>query len=576
MSSKAEGKASPLLIGGARDEGGAGGARARGTARRRRACIQLSSWVIPAASAVAALHLAGCWPLSYSERCEDDVRYCPSGGTAGGTVDPGPECSGDPTQDANIVTDRCVVFASASVPSGGDGTKARPYASLAEAIEKAAGKKPVLACSSDAFDSRGTFKESVTIGVAAEVLGGFDCNAGWSWSAEARSMIEAPADRVALTLTEDAGGTRVQGFAIRAVDATESGGSSIGVAVADIEAALTKVAVTAGNGMAGATGETPEAALGGTSAPAVVSNACVGPAAVFPGEAGVTECDDGESRGGLGGLGGTPGMEEGNGQNGQDGTPLPAENPDGTGLGGAGQLASQSNCARGEDGASGAAGSPGLPGNDSDTALTLAGPVGGNGRSGTSGTRGQGGGGGGGTKGGLFCPAGANTVEGVGASGGGGGAGGCGGRAGTGGKAGGSSIGIVSLGNKLALTDVTVTVGKAGSGGMGGDGKPGGLGGMGAAGGEPSGKVGSKQGCTGGTGGAGGDGGPGGGGRGGHALGIAYAATPSQAPALSVVGEGTAGDGGPAGLGGPAESNGAAGLSGACWDFSANASCPQQ
>ncbi|WP_434048027.1 MULTISPECIES: hypothetical protein [Sorangium] len=566
-SSKAVGNASPPGSSGALNEGGA---QARRAPQRRKIGILFTSCVVPAASAVAALHLAGCWPLSYSERCEDDARYCPADGTGGNDNPPDPTCDVDPTQDPSAVRDQCAVFARAGAAAGGDGTMARPYASLADAIENANGKR-VLACSIGAFEG------SVTVGVAAEVIGGFDCNADWTWSAEAPSTIAGDANKAALTLTKGASGAKLRSFKIVAADATVAGGSSIGMAVDDIDAELSSVAVIAGNAMGGAVGETPEGAQDGASAPASVSNACVGPAAVFGGEPGTTECEDGAvSSGGVGGLGGNLDMDEGNGQKGQDGTPLPAENPGGTGLGGAGQATAQANCARGEDGADGTPGSPGLGG--TETGLTLAGPIGGEGKPGASGTRGQGGGGGGGTKAGLFCPAGPNTVEGVGASGGGGGAGGCGGKAGTGGKAGGSSIGILSLGTRLVLIDVTVTVGNAGIGGMGGDGKPGGNGGMGAAGGMASGKVGSKPGCPGGMGGVGGDGGPGGGGRGGHAVGIAYAVTPSQAPALSVV-EGTAGLGGLVGLGSvgdPTASNGAPGVSGACWDFGAMKSCPQQ
>ncbi|KYF47167.1 hypothetical protein BE08_40655, partial [Sorangium cellulosum] len=371
------------------------------------------------------------------------------------------------------VDDACAVFASATAAAGGDGTKAKPYASLAEAIEKANGKR-VLAC------SIGAFSGSVTIRTAVEVIGGFDCNAGWTWSAEAQSTLEGDANKPALTLTKGASGAKLRSFKVVAANATEPSGSSIGVAVDDIDAEFARVDVVAGDGMDGENGETPAAAADGASAPNDVSNACVG--TVYGGLPGVTTCEDGETSGGVGGLGGKPDTEDGNGQKGQDGTPIPAENPDGNGLGGAGQFVSQSNCARGKDGALGTHGEPGDPG--IDTALTLAGPTGGDGKHGTAGTRGQGGGGGGGAKAGQFCAAGVGTfADGVGASGGGGGAGGCGGKAGTGGKAGGSSIGLLSLGTKLVLTDVTVSVGKAGNGGVGGDGSPGGFGGMGANGG---------------------------------------------------------------------------------------------
>ncbi|MDC0680719.1 hypothetical protein [Sorangium atrum] len=482
-----------------------------------------------------------------------------SGGTGGNP--PNPACEADPTQDASTVTDECAVFVSATAKAGGDGTKAKPYASLGEAVAKADGKR-VLACTSEPF------AESVKIEAGIEVIGGFDCEAEWTWSVEARSAIEAPANQIALTVSEAASGAKVRSFAIRAASATELGGSSIGVVVADVEAELAQVDVTAGDGMAGANGETPTAASqAGASASEMVSDACE---VVFGGEPGVTMCQDGETRGGAGGLGGTTGTDEGNGQKGADGVPLPDPNPEKYGLGGPGQTDVAGNCRRGEDGIPGTLGGSGEAG--SATTLTLAGITGGDGGNGRIGTRGQGGGGGGGAKAGLFCGPVANPLDGPGASGGGGGAGGCGGNGGGGGKAGGSSIGIVSLGTKLVLTEVTVAVGKAGKGGQGASGRRGADGGMGATGGTASENVDSVPGCDGGKGGRGGPGGPGGGGRGGHAVGIAYAAAPSSPVELKDFTAGTAGEGG---IGGPDGNAGNPGTTGACWDFTGSASCGQ-
>ncbi|WP_437279877.1 hypothetical protein WME90_04790 [Sorangium sp. So ce375] len=486
---------------------------------------------------------------------------CPPEGTGGGGGgDVSPACEADPTEDASTVTEECAVFASASAEPGGDGTKAMPYASLAEAVANANGKR-VLACAS------GAFAESVTIEAGVEVIGGFDCGAAWTWNEGARSSIEGPVSEIALTLTEGASGAKVRSFSVRAASATEPGGSSIGVAVADVEAELAQVDVTAGDGMDGAKGETPAEAPQAGAPAGAVGNAC---GLVLGGDPGVTTCEDGETTGGRGGRGGTPGLEDGNGMRGEDGAPLPEENPDEYGLGGAGQTNAAGNCRRGEDGGPGGAGVAGLAG--SGTTLTLDGIAGGDGGTGTFGKKGQGGGGGGGAKAGLFCAVDAGTVEGPGASGGGGGAGGCGGKGGGGGKAGGSSVGILSLGTKPMLTDVTVAVGKAGKGGDGAAGKAGAAGGTGAAGGESSGQGDSRRGCQGGNGGDGGRGGFGAGGRGGHAVGIAYAAAPGAAPAAQFT-PGTAGDGGSAAPGGPPESAGAAGASGACWDFARKAPC---
>ncbi|WP_438034850.1 hypothetical protein [Sorangium sp. So ce204] len=477
----------------------------------------------------------------------------------GGSV-PNPECEADPTKNASTVTDECAVFASATAEAGGDGTKAKPYASLGEAVANA-GNRRVLACTS------GAFAESVTIGAGVEVIGGFDCAADWTWSAEARSAIEGPPNQIALTVSEAASGAKVRSFAIRAASATVVGGSSIGVTVADVEAELAQVDVTAGDGMDGANGTTPtEAPQAGASAPAELSNACN--TVVFGGEPGVTTCEDGETRGGAGGLGGITGTDEGNGQKGADGAPLPEPNPDEYGLGGVGQTGG--NCRQGEPGAPGTAGDPGTAG--SDTTLTLSGIAGGDGQNGTFGKRGQGGGGGGGAKAGLFCGPSANPMVGPGASGGGGGAGGCGGKGGGGGKAGGSSIGIVSLGTKLVLTDVTVTVGTAGKGGDGSLGQAGATGGIGATGGLGSGLGDSISGCKGGDGGRGGAGGPGAGGRGGHAVGLAYAVAPGAAVTLANFVAVTAGEGG---LGGPGGIAGDPGTVGECWAFAGDASCGQ-
>jgi hypothetical protein len=508
---------------------------------------------------------AGCFD-SFDD-CYESATCPPpgEGGTGGGG---NPVCAADPTQDPAAVVEDCGVFVSASAAPGGDGTRARPFASLQEGINAANGRR-VYACTD------GAFAEKVTIGSGIEVIGGFDCAAGWTWSPEARSTIEGPVDQVALTITEAASGAKVQSFAVNAPSATMEGGSSIAVAVADVEAALVQVDVTAGDGMAGANGQTPmEAPTPG--APAVTgmdigapTPACVLPNGVTGGQPGVTMCDDGETRGGIGGLGGVTGTDAGNGQGGQNGEPLPDPNPDGYGLGGDGQTDPDGTCSGGEDGLPGASGGPGAA--STATLLSLDGISGGDGAPGITGARGQGGGGGGGAKSGVFCmnPA----IDGPGASGGGGGGGGCGGKGGGGGQAGGSSIGIVSLGTRLVLTEVTGTVGMAGNGGSGAVGQSGAAGGGGAAGGAASGINPSKSGCQGGAGGQGGGGGPGAGGRGGHAVGIAYAATPPTPPALSSFIEGAPGDGGVGGPGGSPGSDGAPGSAAGCWDFAANASC---
>ncbi|EYF01076.1 Hypothetical protein CAP_8733 [Chondromyces apiculatus DSM 436] len=474
-------------------------------------------------------------------------------------------CAGDPTIDPSLVTETCGVFVRATAAAGGDGTRERPYASISEAVEAAHGRR-VYACAA------GAFVEAVVIDKGVTVLGGFDCEAGWRWSVEARSFVEGPADAVAVTLGEGARGAKVQGFEIRAASATREGGSSVGVMVADVEATLAQVEVVAGDGKDGVAGVTPsEAARSGTDAPAegvggAASKACAEAGMVRGGLGGETMCDDGGTRGGDGGEGATG--EHDNGRTGLTGLPYIDPNPQQYGSGGEGQLSSSDMCEDGEKGASGTKGAD--SGGGSATLLSLAGIGGGDGAPGAPGGRGHGGGGGGGTKAGAFC---GSNVTGSGASGGGGGAGGCGGRGGGGGQAGGSSIGVVSLGARLVLQDVSVRVGAAGHGGGGAAGKNGGLGGEGAKGGADSGMVPSEAGCSGGDGGRGGHGGAGGGGRGGHAVGVAWAVTPGAASALQAFTAGAPGDGGTSSSGSAAENQGVDGKAGPCWDFAAGTAC---
>jgi hypothetical protein len=468
---------------------------------------------------------------------------------------------GDPSK-ANVI-DACGVFVQADAAGATeDGTQKHPYKTLQAAIDNA-GTKRVYACASAPYE------EAVTIAAPVDLFGGFDCSKGWAWKVDARSAINGPVGAVALTLTKQGDGAKVQGFAITAAGAAVKGGSSIAVAVEDIAAALISCEVTAGDGMAGEDGLPPSGtAMKGTDAAQPVGltmNACISTPAMFlaGGAGGTLTCDDGVSEGGLGGKGGITGTMNGDGAPGVDGMPA-----DGTkGKGGAGQTLADV-CAdgtKGKDGADGAVGDAGL----SPGSLSLKGISDTNMTDGKPGARGNGGGGGGGAKSGLFCAA---ATDGNGASGGGGGAGGCGGKGGGGGKAGGSSIAIVSLGTKLKLTAVALKTGKGGDGGKGAGGQSGGDPGLGGAGGAKSGMGASKPGCAGGAGGLGGLGGPGGGGRGGHSLGIAYATAPTSAPAIKDFMGNIAGPGGAADPSNPT-GNGAPGAAGACWDFTTNAAC---
>jgi hypothetical protein len=520
-----------------------------------------------ALAASLALHAAGC--LDTANDCDlNPILACGLWGDGGISSSSGtggnPACAGEPS--AKNVTDACGVFAQADATGAAeDGSKSHPYKSLQKAIDNAGGKR-VYACASAPFG------EAVTLAAGLEVYGGFDCTDGWAWSQDRRSALDGPADTVALTVQKGAAGAKVENFAITAASPGDlkGGGSSIAVAVDDAAAELVRCDVKAGDAADGPDGQTPggTAAKGADAATpdAATMNACVNAATVAGGAPGSTTCDDGQTSGGAGGEGGITGTSNGDGQKGTGGQPTDAV----SGLGGAGEAAVQ--CAGGGAGSDGAPGLAG-PGGTTPGVLSLSGLTTTEDTGGKPGIRAQGGGGGGGAKSGIFCMAGAMTVDGPGASGGGGGAGGCGGKGGGGGKAGGSSVSIVSLGVQLTLTDVTLAVGKGGKGGNGAIGQAGGGSGQGAPGGASSGLSGSKAGCQGGPGGAGGAGGPGGGGRGGHAIGIAYAKAPAMMPMVKTFTPGTAGSGGLPGTGGTTSGNGATGAAGQCWDFTTSAAC---
>jgi hypothetical protein len=496
------------------------------------------------------------------------------GGDAGPDGDAGtggkPGCAGNPS--AQNITDDCGVFARADAPPGGDGSMAKPFTTLAAAVNEAATSgKRVYACTS------APFTESVTLSAGLEVYGGFDCTKGWSWSLSARSQLMGPADAVALTIEKGAVNAKVEGFSITAASPSDltMGGSSIAVAIDDVAATLDHCDVTAGDAADGLAGTVPSGtAVKGADAPPPdpgTMNACVLPASVNGGAPGTTTCGSVDTSGGIGGKGGITGTMGGDGLSGVTGNNpamMPKLGMDG--LGGGGQTDPAGTCATGDPGAPGTNGGAGNGGSAMGDMLSLTGITNTDMTDGAPGTPGQGGGGGGGAMSGVFCPPGASPVDGPGASGGGGGAGGCGGLGGGGGKAGGSSIAILSLGTHLTLTTVTLAVGKAGKGGNGTLEQSGGAVGAGAFGGAASGLGSSNPGCKGGDGGKGGNGGPGGGGRGGHAVGIAYATAPASMPVATF----TPGMPGSGGTPGSAMGNtGATGAAGPCWDFSANAAC---
>src|SRR5207244_3315704 len=117
----------------------------------------------------------------------------------------------------------------------GNGTRAKPYKTLQEAIDKASEKR-VYACTS------APFAEAVTIATGGEVYGGFDCKKSWAWVPSAKTALNGPADKIALTLASGADKAKMENFAIAGANASAAtkGGSSIAVAAAAVAAELVR------------------------------------------------------------------------------------------------------------------------------------------------------------------------------------------------------------------------------------------------------------------------------------------------------------------------------------------------
>lgn len=458
-----------------------------------------------------------------------------------------------PATITSFVNDDCGVFVRADAANvSGDGTKDKPFKTVQAAIDGAKGKA-IFMCAHDPF------VETLTVAEPLYLYGGFDCTKDWSWDIAARSTLTGKADEIPVTIAKSAKDATIWNVAITAANATKDSGSSIGMAIDDVSAELTRCDITAGTGKAGLTGTShKDNAAAGGDASTTIAAACTVAFAALPGKA---TCGGAPTDGGPGGSGGTSATDSGHGQSGGDGSPSGGVGKGGMGEGQPGSLLM---CVNGIDGGSGGVGKAGTNGSSKGNTLALTGVIGGEGGDGKTGIPGGGGGGGGGSKAGLFCGP-MKITDGPGPGGGGGGAGGCGGLGGGGGQLGGSSVAILSLGIQLKLTDVTLTSGEGGKGGAGGLAQGGGAAGAGGIGGNKA-VAGFNNGCDGGKGGTGGAGGLGGGGRGGHSIGVAFASTPAAKLTVKFTG-------GAAGLGGDAGDTGVGTAAAGCWDFSTNATC---
>jgi hypothetical protein len=545
-------------------------------------------------SAAGAAVLAGCGGPPFTLTAAHDAGVLPSrdagvdattleGGIfvhipapdAGG-VDAGCDGTADPAANPCVVSEAYGIFVASNLPidggfsdgdaseGTGDGSRANPYSRLGTALRHLGTKTRVYVCNA-------LYPETLSIGVAVSVYGGFSCpqdvDGGPLWryvggSAQVRSP---DASSPALTVANMATGpVTIQDMSFIAPSASAQlpgGTSSIAAFISASMVNLKRVRLIAGDGNDGAAGRDGAANPNFTGlAPAGASQYFMCPptgvCTSFGGAGATSECVlFGRSVGGDGGVGCSTGLG-GPGtavpfavalQPGIDGEPRNGALPDG------GVSAGDD---PGADGLAAAGGSPGPP--SSFGTLTSTGWLPGGGGDGSPGNPAQGGAG---SSDPLYpnaCGAPTGTF-----GGGGGGAGGCGGAGGQGGGGGGASIALAAFEGTLDLRQCVFVSGAAGKGGVGGagqDGQAGAPGGdidpndAGRSGAHVPGKAGGN--------GAGGSGGAGG--TGGVSAGILYLKTKltHDDASLASITVGAAGAGGAGGAGGSPPAGASTGASG--------------
>jgi len=420
-------------------------------------------------------------------------------------------CVGPDDPDAGFIDSNCdgidgdAAQAIFVVASGGSnlnpGTRAAPMATLPAAMQRA-----TLQAKRAVYAGKGTYTITGTLNLTAglSLYGQYDPANNWSRAAVNETTISGGKTAVAgLNINTE---THLEGFTIKAANATVPGDSSYGVRLLSSNGMVVRYnRIEAGSGAAGSPGSDFSTAPGGTDGIDGPHGEPDDEAETIPGgPGGQSPAGNTGGRGGNGGR--SPGFQ------GEAGAPGAA----GGAAGGPGGSAGNPGTAggNGTSAPNGANGTNGTGGAAFGNALST-GYVPSGGTGGTDGADGKGGGGGGGG-GGQECNF---CQEGTGNAGGGGGGGGSGGDRGTGGSGGGGSFGIYIYESNAVVTNNVIIAKSGGNGGKGGNGGLGGSGGEGGDGGSAS-LTQIGRGGNGGRGGRGGHAGSGGGGGGGPSIGL--------------------------------------------------------
>jgi hypothetical protein len=471
--------------------------------------------------------MTGCSGFAASDKAAEPAS--PGAGAAEpprGQDPAAPPLNGTPVSDE--LTEDFGIFVETKGVDDGDGTRARPVASIGKgiALAKAAGKR-VYVCA-------GVYREALTLVDGISIVGGLTCDTQEWTTSDARSRVEADASPAAIArgITKP---TRIDHLELVAPDATTGSGSSIGMLAVDAGGlTIAGSRIVAGNAMKGDDGAegvklTQTGHVDGT--PGTVEKIVTIPTLPNGAAGGVSVCSGAPGHdGAAGGTAGTPGVYVARsythtiaGQTVTTASWEPLVPGDAIGLGVPGT------------GAPGAVGTSG-------TSATTWGTIGesgfapADGSAGTDGAPGQGGKGGD-SKMMDYPPENhiGQTMWGWGGSGGG--AGGCPGLAGTAGHGGGASLALVALRSALAIEKSELVAGNGGAGGKGT------FGSAPTPGGNPGTQ--SADGTSGTAGGAGGASGVSGSGAGGPSIALAHAGgQPSLTDSTTTIG--APGDGVPA------------------------------
>ena len=484
--------------------------------------------------------------------CSSDGGGTPDGGDDGGdggVIIGGCDSTKLPTQDSCVIGDTFGIFVSSSLGSAsGDGTKAKPYASLNAGIAAAkAAKKRVYACAEP-------YAESVTLADGASVFGYFDCSTAWSIGNN-HAKVQSPTSPAA-TATNISSATRVEAVDLVAPDFTDKSQSSIAL-LASASPGLTIAnatlhAGTGGKGDDGVAGiQLSDSGTTKNGGDSWAKGYCSGTLCSAPyggANGGKNTCTNASGHDGYpGGTGGAAGHYISQTDSGgityhwypDNQYPTTGGSP----TTGTAQTAQGGVLGPNQPGTTGSDGSNGPSGVNGAAVGTLSatGYASSDGTAGGDGQPGQGGGGAGAVGLALTNDPDINPqlhpgANGWGESGGGGGAGGCPGLAGTLGKGGGASVGIIAIQSPITLDTVKIEAtngGAAGASGKPSDPTPGGSGGA----------HGKYTGIPG-AGGYGGQGGVSGNGGGGPSIGIAAQGAPPTLKS-STIAQGSGGAGVP-------------------------------